>query len=83
MTTAKIFQPFQKVWTPRTPDSNYDSLGPPPLPPITGPKLLTEGIGTGVTMPSGLFEMRRVPTAGTEGGGVGVKLQSGTYTLAS
>lgn len=22
-----VFQPIQKVWTPRTPDSNYDSLG--------------------------------------------------------
>jgi hypothetical protein len=28
-----VYQPFQKVYTARTPDSNYDSLGPTPLVP--------------------------------------------------
>jgi hypothetical protein len=79
---ARVFQPFQKIWTPRTPDSNYDSLGGPPPPPVVGPPTLTESIGTGVSFQLGIYEALHAARASAEATGVGVTLHSGSYTKA-
>lgn len=80
---AKIFQPFQKVWTPRTPDSNYDSLGALPPPPIVNAPLLKESLSSAIGLSTNLYEARRVTGGGAETSGYGITLQSATYTKAS
>jgi hypothetical protein len=79
---AKVFQPFQRVWTPRTPDSGYDSLGAPAPPPIVNAPLISEGIGSGVILQLGLYQTPLVARASSETAGAGIKLQGGTYTKA-
>jgi hypothetical protein len=78
-----IFQPFQKVWTPRTPDSNYDSLGSAPLKRIVFLPLIAEGIGTRVVLQPGLYEPALLWRGAGEGSGYGIKLLSGSYTPAA
>ena len=73
-----VFQPFQKVWTPRTPDSNYDSLGIAPLVPVVFAPLISEGIGTGVTLEAGLYELAKMMRGAGEGTGYGISLLSGS-----
>lgn len=75
-----IFQPFQKVWTPRTPDSNYDSLGVTPLVPLVYTPQIREGIGTGINMLPGLYEVAKLLRGAGEGTGYGIALLSGQYT---
>jgi hypothetical protein len=80
---VRIFQPFQKVWTPRTPDSGYDSMGLPPPPPILNAPLISEAIGMAAILQSGQFEQLSLASTGAAGAGFGITLQSGTYTPAS
>jgi hypothetical protein len=75
-----VFQPFQKVTTPRTPDSGYDSLGSAPLKPIVFAPLIAEGIGSGTQLEPGLYTATMVYAGSVEGTGVGIQLHSGTYT---
>jgi hypothetical protein len=76
-----VFQPFQRVWTPRTPDSNYDSLGPPaPLKPIVFAPLLAAGIGLGISLASGAYKVTKVLRGSVEGAGSRITFLSGTYT---
>lgn len=77
---TNIFQPFQKVWTPRTPDSNYDSLGPLPVQPIVNAPLITEGLSEGIAMLQGVFETPFASGSSTEGTGYGITLQAASYT---
>lgn len=79
---AIVFHPFQKVWTPRTPDSNYDSLGVMPLVPVVFLPLIAEGIGTGIVLQPGLYEVAKLIRGSGEGAGCGIKLLSGSYTPA-
>jgi hypothetical protein len=79
---AKIFQPFQKVWTPRTPDSNYDSLGSLPPPPIVNAKLITESLSSAIGLGTSIYEPQRVSGGGAEASGYGISLQSAVYTPA-
>lgn len=87
---VRVFQPFQKVWTPRTPDTGYDSLGiyPPPSPIVMVPAtttdanaaLLIETINTTITLaPSSYFAATRI-TGAIEAVGCSTKFSSGTYT---
>jgi len=82
--TARIAQPFVKVWTPRTPDSSYDSFGQIPAPPITVMiPLITESIGTGLILEAAAYWAQSVPAASAEGAGTGLTLVSATYTPPS
>jgi hypothetical protein len=76
-----VFQPFQKVWTPRTPDSNYDSLGPPTALPIVNLKPpIQEGLGTGAILESGVYGPIVKQSSPTEGAGYGVTLVGASYS---
>jgi len=81
---ARIFQPFKRVWTPRTPDSSYDSLGiyPPPSPIVMTP-LLNEGLGTGVSLLSAAYYAATAIVNSTEVVGYGLSIVSITYTPPS
>jgi hypothetical protein len=78
--SIRIFHPFQKVWTPRTPDSGYDSLGPPPPAAIIFPNLIIEGIGSGTIFESGQYSTPIAKRGSGEATGYGIVLHSGTYT---
>jgi hypothetical protein len=80
---TRVFQPFQKVWTPRTPDSGYDSMGLPPPPPILNAPLLTEAIGLAINFQTGQFERLNVQSSAAASSGFGITFQSGSYTPAS
>jgi hypothetical protein len=78
-----VFQPYQKVWTPRTPDSVYDSLGPLPLSPIvnvTPP--IQEALGLGTILEAGSYSPVINQCSSSEAAGYGVTLVGGTYTKA-
>jgi hypothetical protein len=77
---ARIFEPFQKVWTPRTPDSNYDSLGAPLPPPVVMVPLLVASIGTGVIFEQGFYVSPIQSRNASASSGVGLTLQSASYT---
>jgi hypothetical protein len=78
---ARIFQNFKKVWTPRTPDSSYDSLGQVPAPqPIVMTPLLSASIGTGVLLASAAYYAGVAACSATETVGTKVSLASATYT---
>lgn len=78
---ARIFQGFKKVFTPRTPDSGYDSLGVfPPLAPIVMTPLISAQMGTGVTLQSAIYYAGVAVCSATEIMGSSVKLQAATYT---
>lgn len=47
---VKIFEPFEKVWTPRTPDSGYSSLGAAPPGPFVLTPLEADTIDSGLAM---------------------------------
>jgi hypothetical protein len=78
---TRIFQPFQKVFTPRTPDSGYSSFGiyPPPEAIVLTP-LLTEALGTGVFLQVGAYYAQTVSASASDSLGTGVFLHSGGYT---
>jgi hypothetical protein len=78
---TRIFQPFQKVYTPRTPDSGYSSFGiyPPPSPIVLTP-LLTESMGSSVFLQAGAYYAQTVATNASDSLSTGVFLQSGGYT---
>lgn len=79
--SARVFQPFAKVWTPRTPDSSYDSFGVyPPPPVIVIVPLITESIGTSVILESASYWSQAVPAGSAESFGVSLSLHSATYT---
>jgi hypothetical protein len=75
-----VFQPFQKVWTPRTPDSNYDSLGPLPVQPIVNAPLIKEGLGTSTILEIGVYGPIVNQRSPTEGTGYGVTLVGASYS---
>jgi hypothetical protein len=76
-----VFQPPVKAWTPRTPDSNYDSLGSLPLPHIVNLRpVFNEGLGTGTVLESGFYGLIVAEFGPTEGTGYGVTLVGGSYT---
>lgn len=81
---ARIFQNFKKVWTPRTPDSGYDSLGqfPPPQRIVMTP-LISAGAGTEVTLFSAIYYAGVAASSATETVGTKVTLASATYTPPS
>jgi hypothetical protein len=85
---TRIFQPFQKVFTPRTPDSSYTSFGiyPPPKPIVPTPNpgdanqaLLTESMGTGVFLQVGAYYAQTVSTSASDSLGTGMFLHLGGY----
>lgn len=81
---ARIFQAFKKVFTPRTPDSGYDSLGVfPPLQPIVMTPLLKNQMGMGVILQDATYYAGVGACSATETIGSSVKLQSATYTAPS
>lgn len=78
---ARIFQNFKKVWTARTPDSGYDSLGQVPAPQrIVMTPLLSASAGTGVTLVSAAYYAGVGATSATETLGTKVTLAAATYT---
>jgi hypothetical protein len=78
---ARIFQGFKKIFTPRTPDSGYDSLGIfPPLQPIVMTPLISAQMGTGVILQTAIYYAGVAVTSATETVGTGVKLQAASYT---
>jgi hypothetical protein len=78
---ARIFQNFRKVWTPRTPDSGYDSLGQVPAPMrIVMAPLISAQMGTGVILQSAIYYAGVAATSTTETVGTSVKLQAASYT---
>jgi hypothetical protein len=77
---AKIFQPFGKVWTPRTPDSNYDSLGSLPPPEVINAPVIKASLSSGVALGTNVYQPLRATGGGSESSGYGIKLQSATYT---
>jgi len=90
---ARVYQPFHHVWTPRTPDSSYDSFAglTPPLPivyppPLTetqlDPKTQTQQpvfIGTGVTVTSAVYLANVVVAQPTDRVGTSVTIHSAIY----
>lgn len=87
---VRIFHPFQKVWTPRSPDSNYDSLGIVAQPPIVNAFVTinnvqtvpSDELGNGIGLGPSNYEALQVSGGGAESSGAGIKLQSATYTPA-
>jgi len=93
---ARIYHPFKRVWTPRTPDSSYDSFAglTPPFPIVQlSPNILGETqtdpktgaqvpvfIGLGVTIANAVYLANIVVTQPLDRLGVGVTIHSGTYT---
>ena len=81
---ARVFEPFAKVWTPRTPDSSYDSFGvlqpAPPMPPIVQAPLVSDQMSHAVGSQGGTYAATTVSGNGNERAGVGIVLHSGTYT---
>jgi hypothetical protein len=80
---AKVFEPFAKVWSPRTPDSSYDSFGitqPSPSDPIVMAPLIAEQMGAAATLEVGNYVSSIVGGNGNEAAGIGITLESGTYT---
>lgn len=78
---VKIFQPFQRVYTPRSPDSGYSSLGVyPPPPTIVLAPLIQEGISAAAIFFSGEYSPATFLTGTAEAMGGGIKFLSGTYT---
>lgn len=78
---VKVFQPFQKVWTPRTPDSGYDSLGVTPPPNSIVPlALATEIINPTLTLVGGTYSAATAITGAIGTLHFSTKFVSGTYT---
>lgn len=80
---VRVFQPFQKIWSPRTPDTGYDSLGitPPPSPIVLPvPGLPTEVINTTLAFSGGTYSAATAITGATETLDFSTKFVSGTYT---
>jgi hypothetical protein len=91
---ARVYQPFKRVWTPRTPDSSYDSFAglTPPLPIIQAPLLVETrldpktqeqvpvALGLGVTIHSAVYLATVVVSNRSDRVGIGVTIHSGTYT---
>jgi hypothetical protein len=78
---ARIFQNFKKVWTPRTPDSGYDSLGQVPAPQrIVMTPLLSDRAGTGVILASAIYYAGVAACSATETAGTKVILVTATYS---
>jgi hypothetical protein len=78
---ARIFQPFQKVWSPRTPDSGYDSLGLtiPPSPIVLVP-LISETLNTSLILASGAYFAATALSGAAAAVGCSTRFKSGTYT---
>jgi len=80
---VKIFQPFQKVWTPRTPDSGYSSFGPSPPNPIVLTPLKTETLGHSLTLGSISYYVGVMFVSQQETLNDSVRFASGQYIPAS
>jgi hypothetical protein len=76
----RVFEPFQRVYTPRTPDSSYDSFGVGPLNPIVLAPLLTESIGMLVELETATYSDSFVSSGVAEGTGMGVKIVAASYS---
>jgi hypothetical protein len=76
----RVFEQFQKTYTPRTPDSSYDSFGLGPLNPIVLVPLLTESLGSVLELQSASYNDASQSAGTTDSSGMGVKILSASYS---
>jgi hypothetical protein len=79
---TRIAQWFAKVWTPRTPDSSYDSFGGLiPVLPIVMTPVLSDAMGTGCALENAIYGTEFIVVGyGETPLGSSCTLVSATYT---